>query len=49
MCNLFHHLLKEVFWFILTSPMHMLKCTMWGILLEMHMLKFILGPQETYE
>ena len=50
MYNLFHHLLKEVFWFILTSPMHMLQCIMWEILtVPMRMLKYIFGPQETYE
>ena len=50
MCNLFHHLLKEVFWFILTAPMCMLKYIlevvwyiMWEILVApMRMLKYIL-------
>ena len=39
MCNLFHPLLEEIFWYI-----------MWEILTAlMHMMKYILGPQETYE
>ena len=39
MCNLFHQLLKELFWHI-----------KWGILTApMRMMKYILGPQETYE
>ena len=50
MCYLFHHLLKEVFWFILTFTMHMLKCIMWEILTApMRIQKNILGPQETHE
>ena len=50
MCNLFHHLLKEVFWIILTFPMRILKYIMWEVFTApMCMLKYILGPQETYE
>ena len=50
MRNLFHHLWKEVFCYILISPMRILKYIMWEILTApMRMLKYILGPQETYK
>ena len=49
MCN-FYHLLKEVFWIILTFPMPILKYIIWEVFTApMRMLKYILGPQETYE
>ena len=39
MCNLFHHLLKEVFWHIVSGNLTTPIC----------MMKYILGSQETYE
>ena len=39
MCNLFHHLLKEVFWHIVSGNLTTPIC----------MTKYILGSQETYE